>query len=59
MTDESAGTDSEHRDWFWMKRLPDGTGEASGRTASCQECRADASDTDDLFTEVPPAEVGP
>lgn len=32
------GYNPEHNDWFFMKRLADGTVEASGRVDSCQSC---------------------
>jgi len=37
------GYDPQHHDWFWMKRLPDGTVEASGRVEGCIDCHSDAS----------------
>jgi hypothetical protein len=36
--------DPEHHDWFWMKRLQDGTVEASGRVESCIACHSSASE---------------
>jgi len=43
--------DPDHHDWFWMKRLPDGTVEASGRVESCISCHTAASeDWDYLMT---------
>ena len=37
-----AGYDEVHNDWFWLKRLPDGTVEAEGRARPCAECHAEA-----------------
>lgn len=36
--------DQEHDDWFWMKRLADGTTETSGRVRSCIDCHEDGTD---------------
>lgn len=47
-----AGYNPEHNDWFWMKRLPDGKVEASGRVADCQSCHG-ASQRDYLLTPLP------
>lgn len=47
-----AGYDPEHNDWFWLKRLADGTVEASGKVESCQSCHA-VSDNDYLRTPLP------
>lgn len=46
------GYNPEHSDWFWMKRLPDGKVEASGKVADCQSCHA-ASQRDYLLTPLP------
>lgn len=46
---KSAGYDGEHNDWFWMKRLADGTVEASGRVGMCQTCHGQSS-TDFIMT---------
>lgn len=43
------GYNPEHNDWFWMKRLPDGTVEAAGRVDSCQACHG-SSQRDYLMT---------
>lgn len=42
--------DPEHNDWWWMKRLADGTVEASGRVESCIQCHQQAQDFDYLMT---------
>lgn len=36
------GYDPPHQDWWWMKRLADGTIEASGRVESCAQCHGKA-----------------
>lgn len=41
--------DPEHHDWFWMKRLADGTVEAAGRVQGCIDCHADAAETWDYL----------
>jgi len=46
------GYNPDHNDWFWMKRLADGTVEASGRVDSCQSCHS-ASEKDYLMTPLP------
>jgi hypothetical protein len=45
-----SGYDPEAGDWFYLKRLADGTVEASGRVAGCQGCHAQRADNDYLFT---------
>lgn len=40
----------EHNDWFWVKRLADGTVEAQGRVAGCQGCHGARKDNDYIFT---------
>jgi hypothetical protein len=40
----SKGYDPEHNDWFWLKRLADGTVEASGRVGACQGCHQSGTD---------------
>jgi hypothetical protein len=47
---KSEGYNPEFNDWFWVKRLADGTVEASGRVAGCQGCHAQAADNDYLIT---------
>lgn len=42
----------KHNNWFWMKRLADGTVEASGKVESCQGCHG-TSKTDYLMTPLP------
>lgn len=46
------GYNSDHNNWYWLKRLADGTVEASGRVESCQTCHG-VSDTDYLRTALP------
>lgn len=38
------GYNPEHNDWFWLKRLADGTVEASGQVAACQGCHQSGAD---------------
>ena len=40
----------EHNGWWFMKRLADGTVEASGRVAGCQDCHGGAADNDYILT---------
>lgn len=49
---KAEGYNPEHNDWFWLKRLPDGRVEASGKVESCQGCHQ-TSETDYLMTELP------
>ena len=37
-------------DWFFVKRLPNGTVEASGRVPMCQACHSSQAKNDHLFT---------
>lgn len=46
------GYNPEHGDWFWLKRLADGTVEASGKVEGCQACHG-VSENDYLRTAVP------
>lgn len=46
------GYNPDHGDWFWLKRLADGTVEASGKVDSCQACHQ-ASQHDYLLTPLP------
>jgi hypothetical protein len=41
---------AEYNDWFWVKRLADGTVEASGRVPMCQGCHAQSAANDYLIT---------
>jgi len=41
---KAEGYDPEHGNWFWMKRLPDGTVPASGRVQSCIDCHEEGPD---------------
>lgn len=47
---KAPGYNSQVGDWFFMKRLADGTVEASGRVAGCQGCHASKAANDYLFT---------
>ncbi len=40
------GYNPSHNDWFWVKRLADGTVEASGRVETCIGCHADEGGSD-------------
>jgi hypothetical protein len=48
---KAEGFDPAHHDWWWMKRLPDGTVEASGEVPSCIQCHEAAEGWDYLMTE--------
>jgi hypothetical protein len=45
-----AGYNPDFNDWFFVKRLADGTVEASGRVGMCQGCHAQEAGNDYLFT---------
>ncbi len=47
---KSAGYDGAHHDWFWMKRLANGTVEASGRVAMCISCHGGKEGNDYIMT---------
>jgi hypothetical protein len=47
------GYNPEHQDWWFLKRLADGTVEASGRVAGCQGCHIAAPRGDYLFNALP------
>lgn len=47
---KSGGYNTEYGDWFFVKRLADGTFEASGRVAMCQGCHGQRAANDYLFT---------
>ena len=47
---KSEGYNPDANDWFFVKRLADGTVEASGRVGMCQGCHAQVADNDYLFT---------
>jgi len=49
---KAEGFDPEHNDWWWMKRLADGTVEASGRVPSCIGCHEEAQHRDYLMTSL-------
>ena len=44
------GYNPEGGDWFWVKYLPDGKVEASGKVKACIDCHAKQKDNDYLFT---------
>lgn len=44
------GYNPEFNDWFFVKRLADGTVEASGRVGMCQGCHSQVAGNDYLFT---------
>jgi hypothetical protein len=46
------GYNPEHNNWFWLKRLADGTVEASGKVDSCQACHQSSS-SDYLLSPLP------
>lgn len=45
-----AGYNAAFGDWFFVKRLADGTVEAQGRVGGCQGCHTQRADNDYLFT---------
>jgi hypothetical protein len=47
---KAEGYNPDFNDWFFVKRLADGTVEASGRVGGCQGCHAQRADNDYLFT---------
>jgi hypothetical protein len=47
---KSEGFDPEHNDWYWLKRLADGTVEVSGQGAGCIACHSAQASNDYLFT---------
>lgn len=46
----AAGYDTEHRDWFWLKRNADGTIDMQGRGGMCATCHAAQASNDYVFT---------
>jgi hypothetical protein len=44
------GYDAPNNDWYWMKRLADGTVEASGRVEGCVTCHGTARLNDFIMT---------
>jgi hypothetical protein len=44
------GFNPEHNDWYFLKRLADGTVEVQGRGAGCQNCHQGVRANDYLFT---------
>lgn len=47
---KSSGYDAQHNDWFWLKRLADGTVEVSGRGQGCISCHGGQNTNDYIFT---------
>ena len=47
---KAEGYDPENNDWWWMKRLADGTVEAQGRVQGCIGCHGGSADNDYILT---------
>ena len=47
---KSEGADPDNHDWWWMKRLADGTVEFSGPGGMCAGCHSGVADNDYVFT---------
>lgn len=47
---KTQGYNPDHNDWFFIKRLADGTVEASGRVQGCQDCHMARRDNDYILT---------
>jgi hypothetical protein len=47
---KTEGYNPQFNDWFFVKRLADGTVEASGRVGGCQGCHSQVAANDYLFT---------
>jgi len=47
---KSGGYNPEHNDWFWLKRLADGTTEVAGRGQGCIACHGGQAQNDYIFT---------
>lgn len=47
---KSPGFDAENNDWWWLKRLADGTVEASGKGAGCINCHRGMQANDYIWT---------
>lgn len=47
---KASGYDAAHNDWFFLKRLADGTVEASGRVQGCQNCHRARAVNDYIYT---------
>lgn len=45
-----SGYNDAHSDWFFLKRLADGTVEAAGRVQGCQDCHRAQAGNDYIFT---------
>lgn len=46
----AAGYNPSANDWYWMKRLPDGTVEAAGRVDGCISCHGAQAGNDYILT---------
>ncbi len=44
------GYDPDHNNWYWLKRLADGTIEVQGRGAGCIACHSARADNDYVYT---------
>ena len=44
------GYDADNNDWWWMKRLADGTVEAEGQAAGCINCHGGQRANDFIWT---------
>lgn len=47
---KSSGYNPQHNNWFWLKRLADGTVEVSGRAEGCISCHGGQTANDYIFT---------
>ncbi len=47
---KAEGSDPDNHDWWWMKRLPDGTVEFSGSGGPCAGCHSGVAENDYIFT---------
>lgn len=55
---KASGYDSANNDWFWLKRLADGTIEVQGRGAGCIACHGAQRANDFIFTGSLGGEMG-
>ncbi len=47
---KTASFNSEHNNWFWIKRLADGTVQVGGRGEGCQNCHGARASNDYILT---------
>jgi len=47
------GFNPEAGDWFWLKAMPDGKVDGSGKMNMCIQCHTEAAAADFLFTKMP------